>query len=132
MPMVGMAATPDGRGYWTVASDGGVFCFGTAAFLGSTGGQPLQALVAGIVPTASGAGYWLWGQDGSVHAFGDAVALGGYPDLLVQAPALTSDGVDAFFGLSTTASGYMLWAVSPLGPPPTVQRYVFAPPPSLA
>src|SRR5712692_6574879 len=24
-PVVGMAATPDGRGYWLVASDGGIF-----------------------------------------------------------------------------------------------------------
>ena len=32
-----MAATPDGRGYWLVASDGGIFTFGDAAFYGSTG-----------------------------------------------------------------------------------------------
>ena len=30
-PIVGMAATPDGQGYWLVASDGGVFAFGDAA-----------------------------------------------------------------------------------------------------
>ena len=30
-PIVGMAATPTGRGYWFVASDGGVFSFGDAA-----------------------------------------------------------------------------------------------------
>ena len=36
-PIVGMAATPDGGGYWLVASDGGVFSFGNAAFHGSTG-----------------------------------------------------------------------------------------------
>ena len=36
-PIVGMAATPDGQGYWLVASDGGVFSFGDAAFHGSTG-----------------------------------------------------------------------------------------------
>ena len=24
-PIVGMAATPDGKGYWLVASDGGIF-----------------------------------------------------------------------------------------------------------
>ena len=29
MPIVGMAATPDRRGYWLVAADGGVFSFGT-------------------------------------------------------------------------------------------------------
>ena len=36
-PIVGMAATPDGGGYWLVAGDGGVFTFGDAAFAGSRG-----------------------------------------------------------------------------------------------
>ena len=36
-PIVGMAATPSGHGYWLVASDGGIFAFGDAGFLGSTG-----------------------------------------------------------------------------------------------
>ena len=36
-PIVGMAPTPDGGGYWMVASDGGVFAFGDAAFEGSLG-----------------------------------------------------------------------------------------------
>ena len=33
--MVGMAATPDGGGYWLVASDGGMFSYGDAEFYGS-------------------------------------------------------------------------------------------------
>ncbi len=37
-PIVGMAATPDGGGYWLVASDGGIFAFGDAPFWGSAGG----------------------------------------------------------------------------------------------
>ena len=37
-----MAATADGGGYWLVASDGGIFTFGDAAFHGSTGGDPAQ------------------------------------------------------------------------------------------
>ena len=32
-PIVGMAATPDGKGYWLVASDGGIFNYGDAALL---------------------------------------------------------------------------------------------------
>ena len=36
-PIVGMAATPDGWGYWLVASDGGIFNYGDAGFFGSTG-----------------------------------------------------------------------------------------------
>ena len=43
-PIVGMAATPDGKGYWLVASDGGIFTYGDATFYGSTGAHdPQQA-----------------------------------------------------------------------------------------
>jgi len=35
-----MAATPDGKGYWEVASDGGIFSFGGATFTGSAAGLP--------------------------------------------------------------------------------------------
>ena len=34
-PIVGISATPDGRGYWLVGTDGGVFAFGDAVFYGS-------------------------------------------------------------------------------------------------
>ncbi|MCZ7527875.1 MAG: hypothetical protein M5U14_16750 [Acidimicrobiia bacterium] len=61
-PIVGMAATPSGGGYWLVASDGGIFAFGDAAFHGSMGGTDLTGvgkLVVGVVSTRTGAGYWL-------------------------------------------------------------------------
>jgi hypothetical protein len=45
-----MAATPDGKGYWLVASDGGIF-FGDAPFERSTGGthlnEPIVIMAAG-------------------------------------------------------------------------------------
>lgn len=34
-PIVGIAATPTGKGYWLVAADGGVFAFGDAAYMGN-------------------------------------------------------------------------------------------------
>jgi hypothetical protein len=34
-PVVGIASTPSGKGYWEVASDGGVFAFGDALYHGS-------------------------------------------------------------------------------------------------
>ena len=37
----------DGRGYWFVASDGGIFTFGDAWFYGSTGGAPPSAPIVG-------------------------------------------------------------------------------------
>ena len=71
-PVVGMAATPDGGGYWLVASDGGIFSFGDAAFHGSTGSLVLNAPVVGMAATGDGAGYWLVALDGGVFNFGDA------------------------------------------------------------
>ena len=52
-PIVGMAVTPDGHGYWLVASDGGIFSYGDAAFYGSRGGQPLNKPIVGIAASAS-------------------------------------------------------------------------------
>ncbi len=34
-PIVGMAATPTGLGYWLASADGGVFAFGDAGFFGN-------------------------------------------------------------------------------------------------
>ena len=34
-PIVGITSTPDSKGYWLVASDGGVFAYGDANFYGS-------------------------------------------------------------------------------------------------
>jgi len=47
-PMVGIAATPDGNGYWEVAPDGGFFAFGDAAYVGSATGQIVGNSVVGI------------------------------------------------------------------------------------
>jgi hypothetical protein len=47
-PVVGMATSPDGLGYWEVASDGGIFSFGDAVFHGSMGGTPLNQPVVGM------------------------------------------------------------------------------------
>jgi hypothetical protein len=61
-PIVGMAATPTGHGYWEVAADGGIFSFGDAAFAGSRGGVVAADRFFALVPTPTGAGYLLLGQ----------------------------------------------------------------------
>jgi hypothetical protein len=43
-----MAATPDGKGYWLVASDGGIFTYGDAGFFGSAGALPLNKPIDGM------------------------------------------------------------------------------------
>ena len=80
-PLVSMAADPDGRGYWVVGADGGVFAY-DAPFFGSTGGLALNAPVVDMTPTPSGQGYWMVASDGGVFAYGDARffgSMGGRP-----------------------------------------------------
>ena len=73
-PMVGVASTPDGGGYWMVGGDGGVFTFGDAQFHGSLPGQKVTPAkpIVGMAATPDGNGYWLVGADGGVFVFGDA------------------------------------------------------------
>jgi hypothetical protein len=75
-PIVAIAATPSGQGYWLVAADGGIFAFGDAVFDGSTGAIHLNMPVVGIAPYGNDAGYWLVAQDGGIFAFGGAPFLG--------------------------------------------------------
>ncbi|HYD09593.1 MAG TPA: hypothetical protein VEA78_05770 [Acidimicrobiales bacterium] len=70
-PIVGMASTPSGDGYWLVAADGGVFTFGDAEFFGSAGATGVRDVV-GIARTPSGDGYWIATSSGRVYAYGDA------------------------------------------------------------
>ena len=71
-PIVGMAATSDGNGYWLVASDGGIFTYGDAQFWGSAGSLTLDQPIVGMAPTPDGNGYWLVAQDAGVFTYGDA------------------------------------------------------------
>jgi hypothetical protein len=72
----GIASTLDGRGYWLVGIDGGVFAFGDAGFYGSMGEQAVNAPVDGIARTPDSHGYYLVSYDGGVFAFGDATFAG--------------------------------------------------------
>src|SRR5260221_7836396 len=53
-PIVGIAATHTGKGYWLLASDGGIFSYGNAHFYGSTGAMHLNQPVVGIAPAPTG------------------------------------------------------------------------------
>ena len=105
-PIVGMTATPSGRGYWLVASDGGVFSFGDAHFSGSTGAKHLNQPVVAMIGTHSGQGYWLLAADGGVFSFGDARYFGSGAALHAVTGAI-------FLDIARGARGYELGAVIP-------------------
>jgi hypothetical protein len=71
-PIVGIAATHQGVGYWLVGywlvgADGGVFTFGDARYHGSAAGRLGSAWVTGITPADSG--YWMLSSTGHVVGF---------------------------------------------------------------
>jgi hypothetical protein len=74
-----------GPGYRMVAADGGVFSF-CQSFLGSMGGQHLNAPMVGMASSASGHGYWLVASDGGIFSYGDAVFNGSTSGLALDAP----------------------------------------------
>ena len=101
-PLVGMASTPTGKGYFLAASDGGVFAYGDAAFQGSTGNVALAGPVVGIAATPTGDGYWLVARDGGVFSFGDARFHG-------SAAGVSTAEIVAI-GTTPTGKGYWLAA----------------------
>ena len=77
---VGIASTPDGKGYWLVTSTGQILNFGDASQPGALTGGSVNNIVS-IVSTSDGSGYWLVASDGGIFAFGDAAFSGSLPGL---------------------------------------------------
>jgi hypothetical protein len=71
-----MTATGNGKGYWLVAKNGGVFSFGDANFYGSIGKLHLAKPITGIIATPDGKGYWLVANGGAIYSYGDASFYG--------------------------------------------------------
>jgi len=94
---------PPSQGYWTVATDGGVFAYGRSQFYGSKGGQPLNAPIVGMAATPDGGGYWLVASDGGIFTFGDAGFFGSKGGQHLNAPVV---------GMAATPSGRGYWLVA--------------------
>ena len=102
-PVVGMAATPDGGGYWLVGSDGGIYAYGDAGFYGSAGALALNAPIVGMAATPDGKGYWLVASDGGVFNYGDAAFFGSRGGQPLNAPIV---------GMAATPDGGGYWLVA--------------------
>ncbi len=102
-PIVDLAPTPSGNGYWLLAGDGGVFSYGGARFYGSTGNLVLNRPALRMAPTASGNGYWFVADDGGVFSYGDARFYGSMGAVRLNAPVI---------GMIPTSSGNGYWLVA--------------------
>jgi hypothetical protein len=99
----GAADARPSRGYWMVASDGGIFAYGGARFLGSTGAIKLNMPIVGMAATPSGDGYWLVASDGGIFSFGDAGFFGSTGAIKLNKPIV---------GMAATPSGKGYWMVA--------------------
>jgi hypothetical protein len=91
------------NGYWLVATDGGVFSYGQAAFHGSTGNIVLNQPIVGMASSRSGKGYWMVATDGGIFAFGDARFLGSMGARPLNKPIVA---------MAATPSGNGYWLVA--------------------
>jgi cell wall-associated NlpC family hydrolase len=102
-PVVGMAATPDGSGYWLTNAAGAVTAHGSAVSYGSLAGKTLQAPISHIVSSPDGKGYWLVAADGGIFTFGDAGFFGSTGAMKLNAPVVD---------MAPTADGNGYWLVA--------------------
>jgi ribosomal protein L24E len=77
-PVQSLVPTRTGQGYWLVASDGGIFAFGDAAFKGSMGATKLNKPVVGMV--RYGDGYLMVAADGGIFDFSSKPFVGSLGD----------------------------------------------------
>ena len=74
-PVVGIAATPDGKGYWLVSADGGVYPFGTALRMDLPPSQ-VEPARGRYHRDARWQGLLAFAADGGIFNYGDAQFLG--------------------------------------------------------
>jgi hypothetical protein len=102
-PVVGIAATPLGDGYWIADALGNIETDGTAQYYGSLASMHLNKPISHIVATPDGHGYWLMASDGGIFCFGDAGFYGSMGAAHLNAPVV---------GMASTSTGKGYWLVA--------------------
>ena len=100
---VAVSAGEGDAGYWEVASDGGIFAAGSAAYDGSMGGHALSAPVVGMAAAPTGKGYWEVASDGGIFSFGTARFYGSMGGHALSAPVV---------GMAAAPTGGGYWEVA--------------------
>ena len=120
-PIVGMVPSFDGGGYFIVASDGGVFAFGDAAFEGSCPGiGGCGGAAVAVAPDASGRGYWLITASGNIYTLATRRTSGPRDPRVLPSPPWSVPPTDWVTGsfwptgactpMATLLTGGALWA----------------------
>jgi len=102
-PVTGATGAGASQGYWTVATDGGVFNYGDAGFYGSTGALHLNSPIWGMARTPDARGYWLVATDGGIFNYGDAGFYGSAGGIRLNQPIV---------GMAATPDGKGYWLVA--------------------
>ncbi len=102
-PVVTMASSPQGNGYWMANPQGAIATLGAVGDYGSTDGLALNAPIVQLVATSDGYGYWEVASDGGIFAFGDAGFYGSMGGLPLNAPIV---------GLAEVPGGGGYWEVA--------------------
>lgn len=105
-PILAVAATPSGEGYWLMEAGGRMHPFGDAPSLGSPT-LPADEYAIGLAATPTGKGYWQVTQTGAVYATGDAGFFG-------SAAGTLGDDV-GIMDMAATPSGKGYWLVDDAG-----------------
>lgn len=103
-PIVAMAATPDGKGYYLLAGDGSVYGFGDAQFKGAPGKYRAAGKPVAIAVDPATGGYWVATTSGRVYAY-DAPSLGSW----------TSGRSGNVAGIAAAPNGKGYWLVTSSG-----------------
>ncbi len=98
-----ITSAANANGYWEVASDGGIFSFGSSSFYGSTGAIHLNQPIVGMTSTPDHRGYWLVASDGGIFSFGDARFYGSTGAIHLNQPIV---------GMAPTPDGRGYWLVA--------------------
>ena len=102
-PVVGMASTPTGGGYWEVTASGEVYAFVDATDDGSAASIHLAAPVVGMAAAPTGNGYWEVAADGGIFSFGSARFYGSMGGAHLNAPVV---------GMAAAPTGHGYWEVA--------------------
>ena len=104
--IMGMAATPDGKGYWLVDSSGRVYHYGDAVSRAIVPSAAHTTAIVGIVATGTGS-YWLYTRYGNVYTSSGAPWYG--------SPAAQHAQDQSITGMAVTPDGKGYWLVDSSG-----------------